>query len=42
MVERALVTGGGKGRRLGLLAFKYGNKSLIPIKGKPMICYTID
>ena len=41
MLAQALIAGGGKGTRLGALARKYGNKSIVPIGGVPTISYTI-
>lgn len=42
MIRQAVVAAGGKGTRLGQLAKKYGNKSLIPIEGKPILLHTIQ
>ncbi|MDE2079646.1 MAG: methyltransferase domain-containing protein [Patescibacteria group bacterium] len=42
MIHQAVVVAGGKGTRLGDLARKYGNKSLVPILGKPILCHTVD
>lgn len=41
MVRQALVAGGGKGTKLGALARRYGNKSLVPVNGRPTILYTV-
>ncbi len=42
MLRQALIAAGGKGTRLGALAKKYGNKSMVPINGKPILLYTIQ
>ncbi len=41
MLRQAIVAAGGKGTRLGALAKKYGNKSLIQIRGLPILWYTL-
>jgi len=42
MLRQAVVVAGGKGVRLGELAKKYGNKSLVPINGIPLLGYTLE
>lgn len=42
MLTQALVAGGGKGTKLGALARKYGNKSLVPVLGLPTIVHTVS
>ncbi len=42
MIRQVVVAAGGKGTRLGALAQKYGNKSLVPIRGLPVLSYTIE
>lgn len=41
MIHQALVAAGGKGTRLGILARRYGNKSLLEFRGTPLLMYTI-
>lgn len=42
MISQAVVVAGGRGTRLGTLARKYGNKSLVSVMGKPLLCQTVD
>ncbi len=42
MIRQSVVVAGGKGTRLGILARKHGNKSLVPVLGRPLLCQTID
>jgi len=41
MIRQAVVVAGGKGTRLGILAQQYGNKSLVPVLGEPLLCHTV-
>jgi CTP:molybdopterin cytidylyltransferase MocA len=42
MLRQVVVAAGGKGTRLGTLAQRYGNKSLVPIKGLPILGHTLE
>jgi CTP:molybdopterin cytidylyltransferase MocA len=42
MLRQAVVAAGGRGTRLGTLAKKYGNKSLVPIQGLPILGYALE
>ncbi len=42
MIRQAVIVAGGRGTRLGALARKHGNKSLVPVLGKPLLCRTVE
>ena len=42
MIRQAIIAAGGKGLRLGALSKRYGNKSLVTVRGIPLVKITVD